>query len=101
MDVTNIVTQVRTRFDHNQNKKILKEKYQSKMMFALFGGMWEASPNLICILNAMESDLLVLEDLYNVPVQINRKELLEKTKMHWQEQMNGWANEFLQLSKNR
>jgi len=96
-----ILKNAKVRFDHNQNKKILKEKYESKMMFAHNGGMWNAGPLLITTLNTFEDDTIVLEDLYNNPIQVNRIELLTEAKQRWQEQMNGWLNEFNQNSRQR
>ena len=96
-----IIKNARIRFDHNQNKKILKEKYQSKMIFAHSGGMWTAGPTLITTLGLFDSDTVVLEDLYNNPVEVIRSELLTEAKQRWQEQMNAWLNEHNESSRLR
>ena len=101
MDTETIKTNVRSRFDHNRNKQVLTEKYESKMIFAQNGGMWKASPILISTLSAFTDEILYLQDEYNTPVEINRAELLKKTKQHWQEQMNAWHKEFTELSRKR
>ena len=99
--MNDITKNVKLRFDHNRNKQLLKEKYESKMMFAFEGGMWKASPELIVTLATFDDNTVVLEDMYNNPVSVNRSELLLKTKQHWQEQMNGWLFEFQESSRQR
>ena len=96
-----VIKNVKVRFDHNQNKQILKEKYESKMLFALQGGMWEAGPDLLSTLSVCLDDTAVLTDLYNTPVQINTKDLYNEAQMRWKEQMNAWLVEYEQSSRER
>ena len=42
MNTENIVAHARARFDHEAAKRVLKEKYQAKMLFAYRGGMFRA-----------------------------------------------------------
>ena len=52
---TDILTQkIRARFDHNQARKVLKEKYTAKMFFACSGGMWKAGPELLNVLAVLK-----------------------------------------------
>ena len=44
---------------------------------------------------------MYLKDEYGTPVELDRSELLDKSKVHWQEQMNAWHNEFTELSRKR
>lgn len=99
--MNDIIKNVKARFDHNRNKQLLKEKYESKLLFAFEGGMWKASPELITTLTLFDTDTIVLEDTYNNPTQVSRPELLELTKQHWQEQMNAWMHELQESSKQR
>jgi hypothetical protein len=71
------------------------------MIFAYDGGMWKASPILISTLSAFTDDIMYLKDEYGTPVELDRSELLDKSKVHWQEQMNAWHNEFTELSRKR
>jgi DNA-binding ferritin-like protein (Dps family) len=96
-----VIKNSKARFDHNQSKQILKEKYESKMLFAFNGGMWKADPILITTLSLFDDDDIVLEDVYGNPVKVIKDELLIKTKQHWQEQMNAWLFEFEQNSRER
>jgi len=101
MNTDNIITTVRARFDHASAKKILKEKYQAKMLFAYNGGMFKAGPELqTTLLTCPDSDAVILE-LYEKPVKINTQELLTLSQQRWQEQMNAWHTEYEELSKKR
>jgi len=101
MDTDNIIKQSRARFDHNQAKQILREKYEAKMLFAYNGGMWRAGPELLMTIAVCPDEDCVLVDEYNNPVQINTLELELLAQQRWQEQMNGWLNEFQELSRKR
>ena len=102
MDSDIIYKNAKARFDHLRNQQILREKYQAKLKFAYNGGMWSATPELINILQCMlDKEDIVIEDLYQNPIKVNTKELLNLAKMHWQEQMNGWLVEFEKNSKER
>ena len=52
MDTDQLIAHSRARFAHESAKRVLKEKYQAKMIFAYAGGMWRAGPELLTILNA-------------------------------------------------
>ena len=77
MDTNDLIAHSRSRFDHAAAKRTLKEKYQSKLIFAHNGGMFKAGPELINILNAAEGQQgIYLLDLYETPVIVDYKELL-------------------------
>ena len=101
LDPEQLVKEIRSRFDHATQKKLLREKYHSKMTFAHAGGMWKAGPELLCLLQACPTEDAVIEDLYGVPVKINVLELQHLAHDRWQEQMNGWLIEHESLSKQR
>lgn len=102
MNTENIVAHARARFDHETAKRVLKEKYQAKMLFAYNGGMFQAGPELLTLLHAcpVEDDIVIL-DLYENPVKINTLELQHLAQDRWQEQMNAWLVEYNELSKKR
>lgn len=102
MTTESIIATARARFDHESARKILKEKYQAKMIFAYLGGMWRAGPELLSTLNCcvMDKDVVLL-DLYENPVKVNTKELWNLAAERWQEQMNAWLVEYDTLSKQR
>ena len=103
MNPNTLYQQVRARFDHNQARKVLKEKYEAKMVFAHAGGMWRAGPELMSTLHLCNEQMpaVVLLDLYDTPVQVVPRELFDKASEIWQEQMNAWLVEFDELNKQR
>ncbi len=101
MDTDQIITHARARFDHESAKRILKEKYQAKMVFAHAGGMWRAGPELQTILLACPGTEAVILDLYDNPVRIKTRELFAESQQRWQEQMNAWLVEHESLRQQR
>lgn len=100
---TDILTQkIRARFDHNQARKVLKEKYTAKMFFACSGGMWKAGPELLNVLAVLKpQETAVITDIHDTPVKIIVAELEEKTRQRWQEQMNAWLHEYESMNQQR
>jgi hypothetical protein len=93
---------IKARFDHESAKQILKEKYEAKMLFAAYGGMWKAGPNLLSALALLPNPALaILIDEYGNPCQINASELYIKAQLRWQEQMNAWHREYEKLQGQR
>ena len=101
MDTENLIAHARARFDHATAKRILREKYEARMIFAHDGGMWRAGPELINILATVPPGDAVLLDLYETPVQVRPEELRSLAMTRWQEQMNAWLAEHNKLSKKR
>lgn len=102
MDTEALVAHARARFDHAVAKRILKEKYEAKMLFAYRGGMWRAGPELLTLLQAIPvEDDVVLLDLYENPVKVTPQELQYLALERWQEQMNAWLVEHEANNKRR
>lgn len=102
MDTDSLVAHARARFDHAVAKRMLKEKYEAKMLFAYGGGMWRAGPELLTVLQAVPvEDDVVLLDLYENPIKISPLELQHLAFDRWQEQMNAWLVEHEANSKKR
>jgi hypothetical protein len=102
MNTDALVAHARARFDHAAARRVLKEKYESRMVFAHAGGMWRAGPDLLTTLLACAQDKdVVILDLYETPVQITVTNLFALAHERWQEQMNAWNVEWDELSKKR
>ena len=101
MDTDALIAHARARFDHVAAKRVLKEKYEARMIFAHGGGMWRAGPELINILATVPPGDVVLLDLYETPVQVHPEELRGLAMTRWQEQMNAWLTEHTELSTKR
>lgn len=102
MNTDELIAHSRARFDHANARRLLKEKYQAKMLFAYRGGMWRAGPELNnMIFTCGRIGEVVLPDQYENPVMIDTKELMALSQERWQEQMNAWLVEYEELNKNR
>ena len=99
--MSDIVTRIRTRFDHAAAKKALQEKYESKMLFAHAGGMFKSTPEMITFLSLHSNKEIVLLDLYDTPVKVNADHLKDEMQKRWYEQMNAWLVEWAELQQQR
>lgn len=96
-----MIAHSRARFDHAVAKRLLKEKYQARMLFAYRGGMFRAGPELQTTLLTCPDAGAVILDLYENPVQVDTKELYALSQTRWQEQMNAWLAEHETNSQQR
>ena len=102
MNTDQLISHARARFEHSAARRLLKEKYQAKMVFAHAGGMWRAGPELNnMIFTCGRIGEIVLPDLYENPVRVDSKELMTLSQERWNEQMNAWLLEYEKLNKNR
>lgn len=101
MNTDQLIAQTRSRFEHAAAKKLLKEKYEAKMIFAHNGGMWRAGPELQTTVMTCPGSTAVLLDLYENPVQVDTKQLFAMSQQRWQEQMNAWLVEYDALGQKR
>ena len=102
MNTDELISHGRARFEHASARRLLKEKYQAKMIFAHAGGMWRAGPELqSTIFTCGKIGEVVLLDLYETPVKIDTTELMALSQQRWQEQMTAWLVEHTELNQNR
>ena len=101
MNTEQLIAHGRARFDHVAARRMLKEKYQARMVFAYAGGMWCAGPELLNILATVPPGDAVVLDLYETPVQVQPEELRSLAMQRWQEQMNAWLVEHTELGTKR
>ena len=101
MDTEKLLAHGRARFEHAAARRLLKEKYQAKMLFAHAGGMWQAGPELLNLLAVCNTAEAVILDLYEQPVRVPVQELRELVQQRWQEQMTAWLIEHEKISQQR
>jgi hypothetical protein len=101
MNTDDLIAHARARFDHVSARRVLKEKYEARMLFGWNGGMFRASPEMITFLSLYGNERVVVQDLYETPVEVNARELCDLMKARHQEHMNAWLIEFDQVSKTR
>lgn len=88
-----------SKFDHALHRKNLNENIEAQLCIAHNGGMFKASPELICFLTCWDTPLIVIEDSFNNPIECDRVKLLDLLKLVYQYAMNAWQKEFV-ASKN-
>lgn len=101
MNTDQILAHARARFDHESNRRLLKEKYLAKLTFVYNGGLWRASPEMITFLSLYGEEEVVVLDLYENPVRVQAGNLCLAMKQRWQEQMNAWLVEYEEAQKKR
>jgi hypothetical protein len=101
MDTKTLLAEAKARFNHNSAKAYLTEKYKNKLTVADQGGLWRADAQTINLLNSFDTSQLVLIDTFDNPVQVNRKELLEKLQSVYMTVMNQWHIEWKELEGKR
>jgi hypothetical protein len=101
MDTDALIAHARARFDHVAAKRVLKEKYEARLIFGHNGGLFRTTPELLAFVKSWPVDELYLKDLYDNPVQVDKQVFLVKLQQHYQEQMNAWHNEYVELQKKR
>lgn len=103
MDTETLLTQAKARFNHNSAKAYLKEKYESKLIVADQGGLWKADLQTISFLynTHLVQKEVVLMDTFNNPVKINSLELYQKLMGIYNDVMEEWHQEWVELEKKR
>ena len=101
MNIETLVKEAKAKFDHNLAKHYLKEKYQSKLIFANQGGLWKADQSLLSLLVAGATKEFVLLDLHENPIKVNRTELYDKALALYNEIMSAWHEEWATLQRQR
>jgi hypothetical protein len=93
MDTHDLVEFGRARLAHANHRRLLREKYEAKMIFGYRGGMFRAGPDLLNILALYPGKEIVIQDLYCNPVRVTCDELWSQASERWQEQMTAWLVE--------
>jgi hypothetical protein len=101
MDTEKLMIHARGRFDHEANRRQLREKYQAKLIFGYRGGLFKSTPENIALLYIYQDQEIVMMDLYENPVRVDATELRTQMQQCWQEQMNAWLVEYEHANKQR
>lgn len=99
--INTLVDQVKQSTNYQINKKILREKIKTDLLLPYNNGMFMVTQELLAFLATWPDDVLYLEDTYQNPVEVNRKELLEFAKQHYQTVMNTWHQQHAELKQVR
>lgn len=99
--INTLVDQVKQSTNYQINKKILREKIKTDLLLPYNNGMFMVTQELLAFLATWPDDVLYLEDTYQNPVEVNRKELLESARQHYQTVMNTWHQQHAELKQVR
>lgn len=100
-ELNQLIQEVRLATDYQVNKRILREKIQTDLQVTYNSGLFKVTPELIAFLNSWDTDELFLEDTYQNPIQVNRREFLELCKGHYQMVMNTWHCQHEEIRRAR
>ena len=101
MDIGNLISATRARFNHNSAKKYLKEKYTNKLIIAEQGGLWKITPELIAVLAIYPAKTLILTDMYDNPISVNKNAFLSKASSVYDTVMAEYKKELDELNNKR
>lgn len=101
MNTDDLIKETKAKFAHNLAKHYLKEKYQSKLIFADQGGLWKATPEFLSFLSASTSNNIVILDLYDNPIKVDKELLTMAAYKTYNDVMNEWHEEWSKLSRQR
>ena len=103
MDILSIKDLADQRFDHQLYRKTLKEKIERELIITHNGGMFKATPELICFVSLWDptNPNLLLEDIHGNPIKCNRDQLKLQLEEAYQYAMNSWHTEFENSKKIR
>ena len=78
----------------NQSRQQTFDRMQERLIFANSGGLWQATPEFISFVHALDTDHAVVADVDNTPRLVNPRELLELARSQYQYAMNAWLAEW-------
>jgi hypothetical protein len=98
-----IVEKAKARFNHNEARIYLKEKYTNLLQLVHMNGMFTVTVELIAFLRTPSNDTeyVIIVDDYGNPIQVNREKLLEEAQEHYSMVMAHWLEEHTQLAETR
>lgn len=96
-----LVKTAKLRFKHNESKIYLKEKYKGRLVIPFNGGMFTATIELLSFLATVKTELVIILDNYDNPIEVVPKELYDALSMTYNSVMRDWNEEVKELNKLR
>jgi hypothetical protein len=101
MDTQSLIREAKVRFQHQESKNYLKEKYTAELNFTDQGGLWTADLTLLSFLRTLPHKKTILLDNYGKPVEVVVSELLTVAQDVYDNTMKNWYEEFQELKNKR
>jgi hypothetical protein len=98
---SDIVNQIKLSTDFQINKKQLREKILTDMHLPYNNGLFKITPELLAFVATWSMDTLYLEDVYQNPIEVDKKVFLTKAQEHYHSIMNSWHQQYEELRKIR
>lgn len=92
----------RTKYLHSLAKIANKENHEALLLVTLGGGTFRSNPELIAFLSVESlGDTVILLDIYENPVKIDRLKLLDSCILAYKSTMISWLNSSEQINGQR
>jgi hypothetical protein len=108
MSADTFVKRARDRFSHHDSRQYLIEKYQNRLQLTHSGSLFKVTHELIALLRQpliddtdLSLDTIIILDVYNNPVKVNRPEMLKLATETYSQIMSQWHEEYTKLSELR
>lgn len=95
------ITQIKQSTDYQINKRILKEKMQTDLHLHYNNGLFKVTPELLAFVYSWDDVELILEDVYENPIIVNKLKFLQLCQKHYKKVMNMWYIQHEQLKQTR
>lgn len=99
--VEEIVAEVKRATDYQINKKMLRERTLTELHMPYNNGLFKITPELLAFAATWPADIFYLEDVYENPIEIDRRTFLLKAQQHFHSVMNIWHEQHNELKRIR
>jgi len=100
-EITNLVEQVKRSTDYQINKRLLREKAIADMHLPFEGGMFKITPELLGFVASWPVDWIILEDIYQNPIEVDRVVFLAQASQLYSKTMGNWRREHEKIKRFR
>ena len=101
MNPENLKELAEAKFKHALFRKNLKERIEAQLVVTHNGGLFKSTPELMAFLWMWHDNDMILEDVYQNPIRIDKLKLLDQLKEAYQFAMNAWHVDFEESKKIR
>jgi hypothetical protein len=89
------------KYDHGVAKISAKENHQARLLLTQSGGTFRVTPELISFLSIDKSETIILLDIYDNPIRVNRENLFSAAILLYEEVMTDWWNTVNKINNQR
>ena len=97
MIVCDLIDQIKRSTDVTVSRLVIKEKKDIELQIYYRGGLFKITPQLISFVSIWPIDNLILEDSYEKPIIVNKKEFLDLIINVYDSAMNKFNEEYSKI----